>query len=349
MTRFDALVIGAGPAGSTAALMLSRAGWNVAIMEKARFPRRKVCGEFISATSWPLLETLGMAKALRPHTGPPVRRVGLYAGDTMLEAPMPGESHGSAVAREHLDTLLLEHAMAAGAKLLGDKPAARIVIEAHGSWHRSGNSSRRSDLLGFKAHFRNARLPAALMPLVLFPGGYGGMVATSAGLVSFSCCIRRNALEAARRRHPGLSAGDALIAHATQSCNGVREALAGAKREGAWLSAGPIRPGFREPAGNSVFRVGNAAGEAHPIVAEGISMAIQSSMLLAEALMAGRESDYPAAWRRNFAGRVRAAALFATATMMAAPAAVALVRRLPSVLTLGAAWSGKATSLQWRS
>jgi menaquinone-9 beta-reductase len=348
MTHFDALVIGAGPAGSTAALMLSRAGWNIAIVEKARFPRRKVCGEFISATSWPLLETLGVAKALRPHAGPPVRRVGLYAGDTVLEAPMPGESHGSALAREHLDTLLLEHAMAAGAKLLDEKPAARIVIEAHGSWHRSGNS-RASDLLGFKAHFRNARLPVALMPLVLFSGGYGGMVATSAGLVSFSCCIRRDALEAARRRHPGLSAGDALITHATQSCNGVRETLAGAKREGAWLSAGPIRPGFREPAGDGVLRVGNAAGEAHPIVAEGISMAIQSSVLLAEALMAGREADYPAAWKRNFAGRVRAAALFAKATMIAAPAAVALVRRMPSVLTLGAAWSGKATPLQCRS
>src|SRR5262249_19325820 len=47
----DALVIGGGPAGSTAARLLSRAGWSVVMVEKTLFPRRKVCGEFISATS----------------------------------------------------------------------------------------------------------------------------------------------------------------------------------------------------------------------------------------------------------------------------------------------------------
>ena len=46
--------------------------------------------------------------------------------------------------------------------------------------HRAG------DLLGFKAHFRHARLPAGLMPLVLFPGGYGGMVNAGDGLTSFT-------------------------------------------------------------------------------------------------------------------------------------------------------------------
>ena len=43
-TGFDALIIGAGPAGSSAAILLARAGWSVALIEKQRFPRRKVCG-----------------------------------------------------------------------------------------------------------------------------------------------------------------------------------------------------------------------------------------------------------------------------------------------------------------
>ena len=57
---FDAIVIGAGPAGSTAAILLADAGWHVALVEKQAYPRRKVCGECISATNLPILEALGV-------------------------------------------------------------------------------------------------------------------------------------------------------------------------------------------------------------------------------------------------------------------------------------------------
>src|SRR5680860_1549609 len=87
--NYDALVIGAGPAGGSAALMLARAGWNVVIVEKSTFPRRKVCGEFISATSLPILFQTGLGENFQEHAGPEVRRVGLFARDTVLEAPMP--------------------------------------------------------------------------------------------------------------------------------------------------------------------------------------------------------------------------------------------------------------------
>src|SRR5437763_17214352 len=82
--RYDAIVIGAGPAGSTAALLLARAGWSIAIVEKSSFPRRKVCGEFISATSMPLLHELGVLDDFLHQAGPEVQRVGLFAKDTTL-------------------------------------------------------------------------------------------------------------------------------------------------------------------------------------------------------------------------------------------------------------------------
>lgn len=386
-TSFDAVVVGAGPAGAAAALALARAGVAVAVVEKTAFPRRKVCGEFVSATTWPLLRELGLG-ALAALAGPPVREVGLFAAQWRVSAAMPRpaqpEAWGRAIAREVLDAVLLEKAIDTGAHawqpwsveacdLEGEgyrltlasragrtaELRARFVIDAHGSWERtpgaaSAASAEPSDLLGFKAQFVGGALPEGLMPLVLFPGGYGGMVHGADGRVSFSCCIRRDALRACRARHPRASAGEAVMAHVAASCRGVRDTLGTARREGAWLAAGPIRPGVRALARRGLFRAGNAAGEAHPLAAEGISMAIQSAWLLCGELTS-RDRFTPAAldeagaayerdWRAHFVPRVRASMLFASLTMSraGAPASVAAVRAMPALLALGARLSGKA-------
>jgi flavin-dependent dehydrogenase len=172
--------------------------------------------------------------------------------------------------------------------------------------------------------------------------------------MSFSCCIRRDALAACRGKRPGLGAGEAVIAHVLDQCRGARESLAGATLAGPWLAAGPIRPGIRTRAVDGVFTVGNAAGEAHPLVAEGISMAIQSAWLLGDALLrdaASPERDYAAAWRRQFAARTRASAVFAALSTAPATAgaSAAFMKHVPAVLTWGAAFSGKARMLRTHS
>jgi len=209
-----------------------------------------------------------------------------------------------------------------------------------------------------KAHFLDCRLPAALMPLLAFPGGYAGMVHSDHGRVSLSCCIRRDQLESARRWAGPVKDGEAVLAHIKQSCRAAREALTGARLEDQWLSGGPIRPGIRRCGFDGVFLVGNAAGEAHPVVAEGIGMAMQSAWLLCECLTArpadvlsGRvidavRGDYSAAWRRTLAPRIHAAALIAHWAMrpLTVACALPLLRLFPRVLTAGARLSGKATS-----
>lgn len=379
----DAIIIGGGPAGSTAAICLARLGWSVAIVEKAVFPRRKVCGEFLSASNLALIDRLGVGDAWRRRAGPEVRRVGFFCGKATAEAPMPrvDAGCGRALGRDVLDSMLLEAARDAGAEIfqpwraiiiaphsggtevtiearkrLG-KILAPVVIAAHGSWApgplptepQHGNLA--SDLIGFKAHFTGHALPSDLMPLLVFPGGYGGMVCTDGGRVSISLCIRRRTL--GELRDNGTSAGTAIQRHLVESCAGVRAALRDAKLEGSWLAAGPIRPGIRSGYANDIFRIGNVAGEAHPIIAEGISMALQSGWLLATELAAesrnraGREragAAYVSAWRRQFRTRIQVASSLARLALLPGGAAAMRLglRAMPSVLTLGATLSGKA-------
>ncbi|HXJ57244.1 MAG TPA: FAD-dependent monooxygenase [Verrucomicrobiae bacterium] len=398
---YDAVIIGAGPAGATAAALLAAARWSVAVVERSQFPRAKVCGEFVSGTNLPLLERLGILDEFMDQAGPPIRRVGLFGEGPARppEAQMPRssdveESWGRALSRAQLDTMLLARAAALGAVIwqpwsviklerqhdefvcvAGSASGresvelrGRLVLAAHGSWETGPLPSqlrrqpvRPTDLFGFKARFRNARLPEDLMPLLVFPGGYGGMVTADAGCVSLSCCVRRETLE---RIRSGCGTGtapaaSAVLAHIRSACREVDQALAGAHLEGNWKSAGPIRPGIRQSPLEGLFLLGNAAGEAHPIVAEGITMAMQSAWLLCRRLIAAGpgsrktlcglhlQEDYQRAWRRCFGPRLRAAAWCAQLALRpaSARASQAVLRAFPSLLGWGARWSGKASAI----
>ncbi len=241
----------------------------------------------------------------------------------------------------------------------------RVVVDAHGSWEEGPDvgrhsASRRprlgSDLFGFKASFLNATVPQGLLPVLSFRGGYGGLVMAEDRRLTLAGCIRRDNLAGWRGHLSGTPAGVAFELYLRASCRGVREALAGAIRSGPWLSIGPLRPYIRLKGPARLFPVGNAAAETHPLIGEGMSMALQSAFLLVGHLVKqpAHEIDttraleihraYCSAWRSAFALRLRLAAIFAHVAMR--PVLSLPVTRLllncPQLLTAAAHLAGKA-------
>jgi flavin-dependent dehydrogenase len=110
-------------------------------------------------------------------------------------------------------------------------------------------------------------------------------------------------------------------------------------------------------ADDGVYRIGNAAAEAHPIIGEGMSMALQSASLLCTYLLAGDHvraltdstwqrdvgRRYVAAWRRQFSPRLRLATAFAHLAMRPSGARLLMTAAhlWPGLLTAAARWSGK--------
>ncbi|MFC5065383.1 geranylgeranyl reductase family protein [Actinomycetospora atypica] len=141
----DVLVVGAGPAGSTAATYLARAGLDVLVLEKAEFPREKVCGDGLTPRAVKQLIDLGVDT--RPEAGwlhnKGLRVVG---GGTSVELPWPELTsfppYGLVRPRRDFDEMLADHAVAAGARIayrtavtgaLTDERTGRVVgVEARG-------------------------------------------------------------------------------------------------------------------------------------------------------------------------------------------------------------------------
>ena len=136
---FDLIVIGGGPAGTTAAIIAARGGARVLLLERGRFPRHKVCGEFVSAESLALLSVLLVSEhaallgnAIRiPHAR-------IFLDGRTLETPVAPPA--ASITRLDLDAALWESAekfQAFGEKLMpliqqaGLKPDEPIVFPAH--------------------------------------------------------------------------------------------------------------------------------------------------------------------------------------------------------------------------
>src|SRR5579871_546534 len=129
--RADVIVVGGGPAGASVATWLARAGQEVVLLDRARFPRDKACGEFLTPAACRLLCDMGAWEAVLAAGARPVARITLIAPDGTQARHTPEEA-GYALRRTVLDRVLLEQARQAGVVVREGFTARTLCRDAEG-------------------------------------------------------------------------------------------------------------------------------------------------------------------------------------------------------------------------
>src|ERR1051326_7830975 len=192
----DFVVVGGGPAGAAAAITAARAGAHVLMLERGRFPRHKVCGEFVSAESLHVLgELLCEEKRELLTQASRIAQARIFVDGRVLLAPV--EPAAASIARLELDSALWQSAKQAGVEarqqvtvhiVTGAGPfriessvgrlEARAVINASGRWSNlsapPSNGEAKIKWIGIKGHFCE-KSRSSSVDLYFFEGGYCGV------------------------------------------------------------------------------------------------------------------------------------------------------------------------------
>ncbi len=337
----DVVIVGAGPAGAVAATLLAREGARVRLLDRADFPRGKLCGDTVNPGTLGILRRLGMAGAV-DAAGLRVAGMLVTGEGVAIEGLYPDGLYGVALSRRELDWLLLEQALAAGVQFeprtvvlraLVDGPAGSVtgVVVSVNSSERVIRSrvviagdGRRSTIafgLGLARHPRRPRRWAvgayfenvegtgrglALGEMHIRSGRYIG-VAPLPGGVTNVCVVKPSHAADGALSDPGSFlrdelAGDPMLA----------PRFAGARLAAPPMVLGPLAV---DPVGGPIsglLLAGDAAGFVDPMTGDGLRFAVQGGEMAARAARraldygwAGVHAHLAAERRREFVGKWR--------------------------------------------
>ena len=290
---FDVAIVGGSPAGSSCAAFCAMAGLRTLLLERATFPREKVCGDCLNPACWPILQRLKLAERLRalPHAKlDRVELVGITGRRLSAELPS-GENAEIAIKRSLLDELLLCRARELGATVHENTTITGLTSPDPRSHHWSISAGEQS--------FRSRVLVAA--------DGRNSTVARLCGLLPRST-KERIALQTHLPLPPGFGDGVVLefrpegysgqapvgggelnlcLASVPDKIAALRQ-WAEARFEippaQAWRTITPLRRTPILAGQNSLFLVGDAARVVEPFTGEGIYYALASAELAAKAI-----------------------------------------------------------------
>lgn len=286
-------IVGAGPAGSSAALSALAEGARVEIHDPSLFPRHKVCGEFLSPEVADLIDGLPSC--------PRIRQVRLFFEKHRKKWNLSEPAYG--LSRHALDRFLLDRALGNGAVLVRRRnlsPTPPVVI-AHGRQTASVAGNR---LFGFKAHFEGPADDA--LDLFFFDGCYVGINAVEGGLTNVCGLAPESTLKRLNFDVDQLLSGSPALA----------ERLLPLRRSWNWLMTGPLiyRDGWNEVPRPGTYLAGDALGFVDPFTGSGMLSAIATGKIAGESAAAGLSVHrHLARCRELLSFQYRTAALFRAA------------------------------------
>jgi flavin-dependent dehydrogenase len=299
--NYDVIVVGAGPAGSAAAITAARSGASVLLLEKGSFPRQRVCGEFVSAESLSLLTALlGPSQLPLLVNAVRIKRARIFVDDGELQTPI--NPAAASISRFDLDLALWESARSLGVVALDRTPVMETKTSQNGSRHFLASApgvvfegrsmiqccGRWSNLnsdpagiasaekwIGVKAHFAEAQ-PSQSVDLYFFDGGYCGVqpVGPQAGdgQTPVNVCAMVRADRATSL--PQVFELSAPLALRSRNWRVLGESVT--------TSPLVFRPPL--PVRGHMLQAGDAAAFVDPFVGDGISLAMRSGAAAAESL-----------------------------------------------------------------
>jgi flavin-dependent dehydrogenase len=273
-------ILGGGPAGSAAALAAVREGAQVEIIERSRYPRHKVCGEFLSPEAAPVLDRLGVLDPLMQLEPFRVRRIAIHIGSRSKRSALAEPAFG--ISRYALDQMLWDAALGAGAQPADSGEAAIVACGRHLPQQRHSGA-----LYGFKAHFEGPVDDA--VELFFFNHGYVGLNCVEGGRTNVCGLVNQRIL-----RDAGFEP-EAWM----KRCPPLHERLAPLRRLFKWIFTGPLAFEQRWQK-RDAFYAGDALSFVDPFTGSGMLCALVTGSLAGQyaARGAGVE-EYLAACRKE--------------------------------------------------
>lgn len=358
------LIAGGGSAGASLAIRLAMSGFAVTLVERERFPRQKLCGEFISPECFRHFDELGVAPRIFDKGGDRVRETRFFArGGRCVAVPTQWFGSGDfalSLSRAEMDLQLLERCREVGVEVIEGARAVEASVESdrvcgvtikHDDGERveiaadyfvdatgrsgtltklavkpsASGTPKKAGLLGFKNHFSNVRMTKGICEIYSFDGGYGGLSHIEGGAANFCFMVKAAKAKQLAGDH------DRLLDHIRAENRRAGETLRDAAPVSDWIAVSVDRFGIKpDHSIPNLLSVGDAAAFIDPFTGSGMLMAFESADLLARCIgehaaeASLLQAVYRTEHRKLFGRRLHVSSLLRRAAFMPAAASAVI-------------------------